>query len=66
MEIRTIKAYLAEHGMTMKEFAEKLEVNRSYLSRIASGSIAPSSRLARDINRLTNGVIDLKKCTTKS
>ncbi len=65
MEVRTIKAYLAENGITMKEFAEKLECNRSYLSRIANGAIAPSPRLARDINRLTDGIIDIKRTVAK-
>ena len=60
MEILNIKAYLANKGMTFKEFATALDVDDKYMSSIASGARIPSRRLARDIEIATEGVIKLK------
>lgn len=52
-----LKAYLATIGMTCGEFAEKLDVSGSYFSQIAKGNILPSRRLARQIEKLTEGQV---------
>lgn len=61
MQVNNLKSYLIEKNMTMKEFSEKLDIAYPYLSKIASGKLKPSSRLAREINRLTDGIIDIKR-----
>jgi transcriptional regulator with XRE-family HTH domain len=54
-----LKAYLANVGMTMTEFCEKIGCRRTYLSTICSGKTFPGHRLAKDIRAATGGVINL-------
>jgi len=54
-----LKVYLAEIGMTLKDFSELLEINHRYLSRIMNGHIKPGRRLAADISRLTDGKVKI-------
>lgn len=42
---------------THKEFAKKLNISPSYLSRIINLKDKPSSALAKDIEKLTNGEV---------
>lgn len=60
MDNINLKAYLANVGMTMTQFCNLLDCNRSYMSSISSGKTIPGRRLARDIFNATNGVIQLK------
>lgn len=50
-----LRVYLATKNIQIKDFSDILECNRSYLSRIISGHIKPSKRLAKEIERMTNG-----------
>ncbi len=60
MEVQNLKAYLANVGMTMQQLSEKVECNTRYLTRLATGELTPSKRLARDIYQATGGVVKLK------
>lgn len=66
MDNINLKAYLANVGMTMTQFCNLLDCNRSYMSSISSGKTIPGRRLARDIFNATNGVIQLKTKADKS
>lgn len=59
MEVNNLKAYLANIGMTTKEFAEMMETHVSYMSEIIHGRRRPGPRLAKDIFEATDGVISL-------
>ena len=61
-----LKAYLANIGMTMTEFCNKIECNRSYMSQVSSGKTLPGRRLAKEISNATGGIINLQTKTKKS
>lgn len=65
MEVCNLRAYLANVGMSMKEFSDRINYNPSYLRMIAAGKVSPSFRLARDIRNATGGVVDLETQTKK-
>ncbi len=52
-----LREYLFRKRMTTKEFAEKLEYSRTHLTLILNGKSRPSKRLAKDIERLTDGEV---------
>jgi hypothetical protein len=58
-----LKAYLANINMTLKDFGAYIEVDPRYLSSISKGRLLPGPRLARDIEKATDGVVtfDLSK-----
>lgn len=58
-----LKAYLANIGWTFKDFGELIEVHPLYLSQISSGKKIPSKKIARAIEKATEGEIkiDLSK-----
>lgn len=58
-----LKAYLAETGVTSREFAYKLDISERYLSGIITGAHLPSRRLARDIEAATNGKVKIEFST---
>ncbi len=60
MDKLNLKAYLANVGMTMTEFCNKIDCNRAYLSTVSSGKVIPGRRLAKDIYDATNGVVKLQ------
>ncbi|CAB4133824.1 HTH_XRE domain containing protein [uncultured Caudovirales phage] len=55
-----LKAYLADQGVTQKDFAELLGINERYMSRLVNGHLMPGKRLERDINSLTGGQVKLE------
>jgi len=55
-----LKAYLANIGMTLKEFGEIVESNPHYLSQISSGQVKPSKKLARRIEKATEGNVKVE------
>lgn len=55
-----LKVYLASIDMTVKDFAELIETAPNYVSRIARGHILPSKKLARRIEKFTDGVVKVK------
>ena len=60
MQVRNLKAYLANIDMTMKQFARKIKCNPGYLNGVVRGDYTPSYRLAKDIYEETGGVIWLE------
>lgn len=53
------KVYLAEREMTVTQFARLLEVQPGHLSRALRGKNPMGKRLAADIQRLTQGMVDI-------
>lgn len=48
-----LERYLFEKGLTKKEFAEELDIDRNHLHSIISGRRQPSVKLAMKIEKLT-------------
>ncbi len=55
-----IKAILAEHSLSVTEFAKLLKVNKYHLSAVISGKqrVGPNSPLARHISEYLNQPVD--------
>jgi len=54
-----LKSYLAEIGMSVKEFSALVGCNYRYMSRIMNGHTMPGKRLKKDIEDLTDGQVKL-------
>lgn len=52
-----LKEYLFLNRITVNDFAEKINCNRSYFSRLLNGHVKPGKRLAKDIEKETNGEV---------
>jgi transcriptional regulator with XRE-family HTH domain len=52
-----LRVYLATKHLTQREFAQKCDVDPRYMSRIVNGWKIPGKKLARDIERETQGEI---------
>jgi len=52
-----IRRYLFEHNITGKDFAEQIEVARTYLSSLMAGRLKPSKKLIRRIIKESSGKI---------
>ncbi len=52
-----LREYLFIKRMTVTEISKMLECNRPYMSAIVNGRLKPSKRLAKDIERVTNGEV---------
>ena len=66
MDTLNLKAYLANIGMTMTDFCQKIDCDRTYLSSVSSGRVMPGRKLARNIFNATGGIIKLQTKTRKS
>ncbi len=55
-----LKAYLANIGMSFRDFGRLVECHPYYLAQISSGKMLPSKRLAREIEKATDGEIKIK------
>lgn len=53
----TLREFLFYEEKTITKFAKELEISRNYLSQIAMGHQKPSKRLAKDIERITEGKV---------
>lgn len=56
-EDMTLKEYLFLYRIKVSDFAEKINCNRSYFSRLINGKVKPGKRLAKDIEIATNGEV---------
>jgi hypothetical protein len=65
MEVRNLKAYLANIRMTASEFAQIVQCSPSYIHQLANETAIPSRRIAKDIYHATDGVIQLTCRTPK-
>lgn len=54
-----LKTYLAEINMTMKAFAEIVDCTPYYLSNIIRGKQVAGRRLAKDVEAITGGLVQL-------
>lgn len=66
MQVTNLKAYLAETGMTKKDFCEIIDCSHRYLDEILNGRMLPGRRLAKDIEMATSGVVKMKASTKKT
>lgn len=52
-----LKLYLVKNRLSVVEFAQMLDYSRTHLSAVINGHLKPSRRLARAIERETNGEV---------
>lgn len=52
-----LREYLFIHRMTVKEFSELVDYSRTHLSAIVNEKLKPSPKLARRIEKETNGEV---------
>lgn len=65
MKVSNLKAYLANIGMTIKDFCVIIDCDHKYLSKIMTGKAKASHRLAKDIKEATDGLIVLEAAPKK-
>jgi len=53
----TLRDYLFHNRMSVKQFSETLDYSRTHLSGIIHGKLKPSKRLAKAIEKATNGEV---------
>lgn len=61
-----LKIYLVTIGMTFKDFGVIADYSGKYLSRVSAGRLPVTKRLARDIERVTDGEVKLTVSTRKT
>ena len=55
-----LRKYLEKNQITIKEFAESLDITRAYLRRVACGLEKPGTTLTKLIELKTNGLVTAK------
>lgn len=60
MEVTNLKAYLANIGLTLKDFCEIIDIDDKHMSKIIHGHKNAGHRLAKDVREMTDGIILLK------
>ena len=55
----SLYSYLDRHNVTQSEFAEKIGLSQSAVSKLASGAALPSMKIALAIDRATLGEVPL-------
>ncbi len=55
-----LREYLFRERISTQEFAQKLEYSRTHLSLIANGKAKPSLRLAKAIEKETDGKVTVQ------
>lgn len=61
-----LKEYLDKQGLTLRDFAEHLDITLRYMIGISTGNIKPSRRLAADIEAATDGLVKVEFSTKTS
>ena len=56
-DIKTLKVYLAEINMTLKDFSSLIDCSYRYMSRVMNGHAVPGHRLAKEISQITDGKV---------
>lgn len=59
MQVENLKSYLANIGMTLKDFCELIDCDDKHMSNIIHGKKMASHRLAKDVKEATSGLISL-------
>jgi len=57
VNINNLTDYLYWNKLSITDFSKKVDCTRTYLSSIINGRQVPSRRMARDIERATDGAI---------
>ncbi len=52
-----LRDYLSIHRLSVKEFSHAVDYSRTHLSAIVNGKLKPSPKLARRIEKETNGEV---------
>ena len=65
MIVSNLKAYLANIGMSLKDFCEIVDCDHKYMSNVMSGRKKCSHRLAKDVKEATGGLILLETAPRK-
>ena len=52
-----LREYLFRKKLSVTKFSEMIDSNRAYLSLVIHGRTKPGKRLAKDIERATNGEV---------
>lgn len=52
-----LKEYLDINGISIKEFADKLDYTRTHISQLVHSKQKPSEKLKRQISKLTKGQV---------
>ncbi len=60
MEVTNLKAYLANIGMSLKDFCEIIECDDKHMSHVMNGKKRAGHRLAKDVRQATSGLINLE------
>ncbi len=60
MQVSNLKSYLANIGMTAKDFCEIIDCDDKYMSKLINGKVNAGHRLAKDVREATDGLIQLR------
>jgi transcriptional regulator with XRE-family HTH domain len=60
-----LKAYCAQIGLTLTQFAELIDCSAAYLSGVSTGNRIPGPRLANEIMRATNYSVKIESTKDK-
>ena len=56
-----LREYLFINRLSVKEFSEKVDYSRTHISGIMHGKLKPSPKLARRIEKETNGEVTIEE-----
>ncbi len=56
-----LRDYLNSQNLSISELARQLDYERAHISRVVNGSQRPSPKLARAIEKMTNGKVTAKE-----
>ncbi len=59
MEVCNLKAYLANIGLSLRDFCEIIDCDDKHMSKVMNGHKNAGHRLAKDVKQATNGLIQL-------
>lgn len=52
-----LREYLFRHRLTVTEFAKVINYGRTYINNVVTGTRSPGKKLAKEIERATNGEV---------
>lgn len=56
-----LRDYLYHNRITITEFAQVLDYSRGHLTSVVNGKLRPSKKLARQIEKNTNGQVTVQE-----
>lgn len=60
-EHMNLREYLFHNRLSVKKFSEILDSSRNYISQVVNERVVPSKKLARNIEKATNGQVTSKE-----